>query len=137
MRLADAVMDSLGVLESRVMTEVRKHGQTNVAGVCRSLGDAYAYTTVMTTLDRLYKKGLLNREKDGRAYVYSVKYSAEEMERGLTEDAISRLMDTGTGGVEPLLACIVDSVSDRDRELLDELERLIKEKRQELEMEDK
>ena len=35
--------------------------------------------------------------------------------------------------VKPILSCIVDSVSERDHELLDELERLVKEKREELE----
>lgn len=135
MRLSDAVMDSLGVLENRVLDEIRQLGETNVTGVCQRLGDVYAYTTVMTTLDRLYKKDLLFRRKEGRAYFYKAKYSAEEMEMHLTEDAIARLMETVTGGVEPLLACIIDSVSDRDRELLDELERLIKQKRQEIERE--
>jgi hypothetical protein len=38
----------------------------------------------------------------------------------------------GAKGVEPVLACIVDAISDRDRELLDELDRLIKAKRREL-----
>ncbi len=42
-----------------------------VREVCARLdGETLAYTTVMTTLDRLYKKGLLRREKDGTAFVY-------------------------------------------------------------------
>jgi len=107
-------------------------GETSVAKVNGALNDAYAYTTVMTTLDRLYKKGLLTRRKDGRAFLYTAKYSPEEMERTIAEDIIGSLFETSNGRVEPVLACIVDSVSDRDRFLLDELERLIKEKRLEL-----
>ncbi|MFT3743545.1 MAG: BlaI/MecI/CopY family transcriptional regulator [Pyrinomonadaceae bacterium] len=130
--LSDVVLDSLGDLERKVMVEVRRLGESNVTLVNRAMGDTYAYTTVMTTLDRLYKKGLLNRRKDGRAFLYTSKYSAEELERGMAEDILGRLFDTTTGKVEPVLACIVDSVSERDLQLLDELERLVKEKRSEL-----
>ena len=42
------------------------------------------------------------------------------------------LLVQGADGLEPVLACIVDTVSETDRELLDELDRLIKEKRKEL-----
>jgi len=42
---------------------------------------------------------------------------------------IDRLLGRGSDGVEPILACIIDAVSERDRALLDELDRLIKEKR--------
>ncbi|MEO6655649.1 MAG: BlaI/MecI/CopY family transcriptional regulator [Pyrinomonadaceae bacterium] len=134
-RLSEAVMDSLGELEQKAMLEVRRRGETNVAGVCSAFDDSYAYTTVMTTLDRLYKKGLLERRKEGRAFFYAAKYSPEELERGMAEDVIDRLLGTGVGRVEPVLACIVDSVSERDLLLLDELERLVKEKRLELEKE--
>ena len=132
-RLSDAVVDSLGELERKTMAEVHRLGEVNVGRLCDAFDRSYAYTTVMTTLDRLYKKGLLNRRKVGRAFFYSAKYSAEEMERGVAEDVISHLLDTNTGRVEPVLACIVDSVSERDLQLLDELERLVKEKRRELE----
>ncbi|HEV7700431.1 MAG TPA: BlaI/MecI/CopY family transcriptional regulator [Pyrinomonadaceae bacterium] len=131
-RLADAVTGSLGELEQNVMSELRQQGERNVTGVLEGLGGVHAYTTVMTTLDRLYKKGLLQRRKQGRAFYYSVKYSKAEVERTVAEDVLSRLLDSSLGRVEPVLACIVDSVSERDRELLDELERLVKAKRKEL-----
>lgn len=133
MRLSDAVLDSLGDLERSVIIELSRLTEGNVNQVNAALGDQYAYTTVMTTLDRLYKKGLLERRKDGRAFVYSVKYSLEEMERSVAADVVDRLFDTSSSTVEPVLACIVDSVSERDVQLLDELERLVREKRQQLE----
>jgi len=134
-RLSDAVMGSLGDLERKSMDEVRRQGEANVARICSALDESYAYTTVMTTLDRLYKKGLLRRRKEGRAFFYSARLSREEMERGVAADVIDRLFDNSIGRVEPVLACIVDSVSERDRQLLDELERLVKEKRLALEKE--
>ncbi len=134
-RLSDAVVDSLGELESKVLTIVRSQGETNVGRVSDALDRSYAYTTVMTTLDRLYKKGLLTRFKEGRAFYYSAKYSAEELERGITADVMSTLLDASPSRVSPVLACIVDSVSHRDRQLLDELERLVQQKRLELDKE--
>lgn len=132
-RLSDAVMASLGKLEYQVMAEVRLREETSVREVWERMAGAVAYTTLMTTLDRLFKKGLLSRRKVGRAFHYSAKYSVGEMERGVAGDVIGKLLDTATGSVEPVLACIVDAVSDRDRVFLDELERLVKQKRDELE----
>ena len=132
-RLSDAVIDSLGTLERQMFAEVRAHGEISVREVWEMLDETVAYTTIMTTLDRLYKKGLLSRRKVGRAFLYSAKYSVAEMERGVAKDVISNLLETSTGRVEPVLACIVDAVSDRDRMFLDELERLVREKRRDLE----
>ncbi|MGE3467483.1 MAG: BlaI/MecI/CopY family transcriptional regulator [Pyrinomonadaceae bacterium] len=131
-RLSEAVMDSLGELEQRSMRAIWRTGETSVGELCSEFGEVYAYTTVMTTLDRLYKKGLLERRKRGRAFVYSSIYSLEEMERGVAQDVIAKLLDGGVGRAEPVLACIVDSVSERDHQLLDELERLLIEKRRQL-----
>lgn len=130
--LAEAVTGSLGELEKSVMTELRGGGEMNVNAMLDALGGGYAYTTVMTTLDRLYKKGLLARRKDGRAFQYSVKFTEAEVERNIAEDVLGRLLDSSLGRVEPVLATIVDRVSERDRDLLDELERLVKAKRKAL-----
>ncbi len=132
-RLSEAVVDSLGALERQMLAEIRQHGETSVRQIWQNGGETIAYTTIMTTLDRLYKKGLLNRRKVSRAFYYSAKYSVTEMEQGVAKDVITNLLETGTGRVEPVLACIVDAVSDRDRAFLDELERLVHEKRSELE----
>jgi len=122
-------MDSLGDLEKKALREVWRGGETSVGELCEAFGEAYAYTTLMTTLDRLYKKGVLSRRKVGRAFLYTSLYSIEELERGVAQDVISKLLDTTIGRAEPVLACIVDSVSERDRDLLDDLERLIREKK--------
>ena len=106
--------------------------RTSVRDIVTAFNEQVAYTTVMTTLDRLYKKRLLKRRKDGRAFIYSPRVTRAEFEQGIAEDVIDGLLGGGASGVEPVLACIVDAVSERDRELLDELDRLIKEKRAEL-----
>ena len=132
-RLSDAVIDSLGTLERQMLAEIRQNGETSVRQIWEDGGEKMAYTTIMTTLDRLYKKGLLNRRKVSRAFYYSAKYSMAEMEHGVAQDVITSLLETSMDRVEPVLACIVDAVSDHDRQYLDELERLVHEKRRELE----
>lgn len=124
---------ALGPLERQVLEEAWRGEEISVRDVFVSFDERIAYTTLMTTLDRLYKKGLLSRRKSGRAFLYSPRVTREEFEQGIAEDVIDGLLGRGAHGVEPVLACIVDAVSENDRELLDELDRLIREKRRELE----
>ena len=125
----DAVLSSLGPLEQRVLETTWKLETANVRAVADALDNQFAYTTIMTTLDRLYKKGYLDREMHGRAFVYSPSATPEQMQISILGNVITELLDSATRSVEPLLASIVDSVGDKDRSLLDELERLVKEKK--------
>lgn len=125
----EAVIASLGTLERSTLEEVWRQKEVNVRDVVRAFNDRFAYTTVMTTLDRLYKKGYLERKKVERAYVYSAVMSDEQLQTGIVNDVLTGLIEGATRNVEPVLACIVDAVSDKDRELLDDLERLIKAKK--------
>ena len=131
-RPSDVVLPALGKLERKVMQLAWRRGTVSVREVYDELSGRIAYTTLMTTLDRLYKKGLLAREKDGRAFVYAPRVSPEEFERGIAQDVLDALLGRSQDAVEPVLACIVDAVSEHDRELLDELERLVREKRRQL-----
>jgi len=131
-RPRDVASQALGKLELAVLNEIWRRDESSVRDVYLAFGESIAYTTLMTTLDRLFKKKLLTRRKDGRAFVYLPAVSPNEFEQGIWEDVIDGLLGHGAGEVQPLLACIVDTVSERDRELLDELDRLIKEKRKEI-----
>src|SRR2546422_9702796 len=123
---------ALGKLERQVLTEAWQRGEVTVRDIYVAFGESIAYTTLMTTLDRLYKKKLLDRRKDGRAFLYAPAVSREEFEHGIRADVIDGLLGGGAEGIEPVLAYIVDTVSERDRESLDELDRLVKEKKREL-----
>jgi predicted transcriptional regulator len=131
-RPREVASESLGRLEQDVLNEVWRCDEVTVRDIYLAFGERIAYTTLMTTLDRLYKKKLLTRRKDGRAFIYLPAVSSDELEQGIREDIIEGLLGHGADAVQPVLACIVDTVSERDRELLDELDRLIKEKRREL-----
>jgi predicted transcriptional regulator len=124
---------ALGKLERQVLDETWSRREVSVRDMFLAFEERIAYTTLMTTLDRLYKKRLLGRRKDGRAFLYSPALTREEFENGIREDVIDGLLGQGAEAVQPVLACIVDTVSERDRELLDELDRLVKEKKRELE----
>ena len=119
----------LGVLERQVMNVVWDAGEINVREACERLGAAVAYTTVMTTMDRLFKKRLLARRKVGRAFVYTAAATRDQLEGAVASELVQSLLQQHGGEPLPLLSSLVDAVSDRDRALLDELERLIHEKR--------
>jgi BlaI family transcriptional regulator, penicillinase repressor len=123
--------NSLGSLERSVMQLVWTKGEISVRDACAGVGGAVAYTTLMTTMDRLYKKGLLTRRKAGRAFFYAAAASRAEIEGAVATELVHSLLKRD-GEPLPVLSSLVDAVSERDRALLTELERLIREKRREL-----
>ena len=125
--LGDIVGVPLGARE--VMAVVWQAGEINVREACERLDAPVAYTTVMTTMDRLFKKRLLDRRKVGRAFVYTATATRDEMEGAVATELVQNLLQRHGGEPLPLLSSLVDAVSDRDRALLDDLERLIREKR--------
>jgi predicted transcriptional regulator len=125
----EAVLSTLGPLERKVLDAAWRLERASVRDVVDKLKGEFAYTTIMTTLDRLFKKGYLDRKMHGRAFVYSPRITHEEMQLGILGDVITGLLDSATRSAKPVLASIVDSVGDKDRKLLDELERLVREKK--------
>jgi predicted transcriptional regulator len=119
----------LGRLEREVMDIVWRSGAVNVRDVRVQLSKPAAYTTVMTTLDRLFKKGLLARERDGRAFVYRAALSRQDVEAAVASGLLIGLLERGAGAARPVLSNLVDVIGDRDDALLDELEDLVRQKR--------
>jgi predicted transcriptional regulator len=120
-----------GALEMRVLEVLWARGaEAAVRDVIDEFPSA-AYTTVMTTMERLYRKGVLERRKNGRAFLYRTTETREALESRLLARAIEPLL-TGSNA-QPILSCFVDEVSRHDERLLDELERLVREKRKQQE----
>jgi predicted transcriptional regulator len=85
----------------------------------------------MTTMDRLFKKGFLDRRKSERAFLYSTRFSRQEWEQRRASELVADFLGSHpTRGL--LISCLVDAVGQRDEALLDELEEKIRRKRQEL-----
>lgn len=123
---------ALGPLEIAVMEILWDHGEGNVHDVIEKLGRPLAYTTVMTTLDRLYKKGFLHRHKSERAFLYSTRQTRREWEEKRAGDFMAGFLDGPQSAGELLISCLVEAVGQKDEALLDELERKIRMKRKEL-----
>ena len=122
----------LGRLEFALMEILWSRGESNVREVARELDRPLAYTTVMTTLDRLYKKGLLMRRMPERAFVYAPRLSREEWERARAQNLVEDFLSGGNPSRELLMSSFLDAVGRHDAELLDELEKKIRAKRKEL-----
>jgi predicted transcriptional regulator len=122
----------MGHLEITVMEIVWAHGESSVHDVAQKLGRPLAYTTVMTTLDRLYKKGLLDRRKFDRAFLYAPRLTRADWERKRTGDFLTSFLNGPEPSGDLLISCLVDAFVEQDAALLDELERRIRSKRKEL-----
>ena len=99
--------------------ELIDHGQLEIA-----------YTTVMTTMDRLHKKGLLSRIEENRAFRYFPLVTKEELQRQAAGQVIQQLLASGPASLP--LSYLVEAVTDHDKQLLDELQQLVENKRREL-----
>ena len=121
----------LGPLELQVLRVLWKRGEGTVRDLLDEGLVQGAYTTVMTTLDRLHKKGLLARVRDGRAYRYRPRQTEAECDRAAVADNLRKLLTSGVEASAPV-SLLVDTITEHDVALLDELERAVNRKRREL-----
>jgi predicted transcriptional regulator len=124
----DPLRAAFGHLEREVMEVLWREGPLSVRDVQAQLSRAAAYTTVMTTLDRLFKKGFVARVREGRAFVYTAAYTREQVSAGVASGLLTGFLEEGNPA-RPLLSNLVDVVAERDGALLDELEALVRKKR--------
>jgi predicted transcriptional regulator len=121
------VKQVLGNLEAEVMQALWQQPGQTVSEVEERLRRKreIAHTTVLTTLDRMYRKGYLTREKQGKAFVYAPRYTREQFDREMAQEVLGALL----GGLsEPVLSTFVELIGE-DETKLDRLEELIKARR--------
>jgi predicted transcriptional regulator len=111
----------LGRLESVVLAVVAAAAEPLTVSQVQSqlLGDP-AYTTVMSTLARLAKKGALRQIRDGRAYRYELAAPAGSIDDALTARQMRRLLGDG-GDRAAVLARFVAELDENDERLLADL----------------
>ena len=114
----------LGPLETEILRLIWQRGHATVRELIDSREVSGAYTTVMTTLDRLYRKGLLDRVTEGRAFRYSPRQSRDEFKGSIIRRVMSEVL-LGSTQSAALMSHLVEAVSEHDRALLDDLERAI------------
>ena len=116
---------ALGSLEETLMTILWQGGHMSVREVNACLRERrLAHTTIMTTLDRLFKKGLLSRTKEGLAYIYYPAMTREEYQQRLVGATVAGLMSK-LRDAKPVLAAFVDAATELDKSNLAKLEALI------------
>lgn len=118
----------LGDLEAEVMKIVWQFDRASVRDVYEHLRleKNLAYTTVMTIMSRLADKGLLQKEAQGNAYIYSPTISESEFAQRVVSEVLDGLFDEFS---EPALSHMVDRLSSEDDVKLAQLEKIIKERR--------
>jgi predicted transcriptional regulator len=121
----------LGPLERRLLEAVWERGNVTVRELVEGGDTNLAYTTIMTTLDRLYKKKLLSRQAEGRAYRYTPRFTREEFRREEAGNAFRQMLNASPASSLPL-SYLVEIVSEHDAELLDDLSRMVESKRRKL-----
>ena len=123
---------ALGHLETRVMALLWANGESSVHDVVARLGRSLAYTTIMTTLDRLFKKGLLTRRKSERAFLYAPRWTRPQWQQKQASDFVAGFLAAPQVSEDLLISSLVEAVGRYDTALLDELERKIRNRRKEL-----
>jgi predicted transcriptional regulator len=114
-----------GDLEAEVMHRVWGHdGPVTVREIFEEMRKqrTIAYTTVMSTMDNLHRKGWLNRDKDGKAYRYTAVASREEYSARLMREAMAEAEDT-----EAVLSHFVAQMDGEQSQVLGEVLRKLRE----------
>lgn len=119
-----SVLKPLGELEKLVMDVVWSHGCATVRCVYDEVGAKreIAYTTVMTTMDRLAKKKLLRRTKIGKAYEYTPACSCAELNAKTSQSIVNQLVKHYG---DLAIVQFIDVIDNIDPKKLEELKRQI------------
>jgi predicted transcriptional regulator len=110
----------LGRLERHTLDVIWESEECSVRDVVRRMPRKRAYTTVMTTLDRLYQKGVLNRRKVGGRFLYSARLSRQELEKSMASDLVARVLASSTTSRELIVASLLEAIRRQDARLFHE-----------------
>jgi predicted transcriptional regulator len=119
----------LGPLEREIMKILWTTGDCCVEQVRQRLPRQIVYTTVMTTLVRLFRKGLLERRAEERRFIYSPRLSAEEWGKIAAADSVARYFATPNLSRKLLLSFLMEALLQGDSEFLAEAEEQIRQLR--------
>ena len=115
-----------GDLEEKVMEAIWKLGNATVSETREYLGkEKFAHTTIMTILDRLYKKGILTREKEGKGYRYYPLMTKEEFEKMVAKKVVSDMVRNNPSLAIPAFEGVIEELSPEE---IEKLKKLIEEK---------
>ncbi len=117
-----APFTGIGSLEADILAVVWEKDRTTVRAVYETLRErrTIAYTTVMTVMNNLVKKHLLDQDKSGIAYVYTPAIPGREVGQTVLESVVHKLINDQTGvAVAMLLGLEKDLTPEQTDELRD------------------
>jgi len=119
---------NLGELEMAVLEHLWTTESGDAKGVYKRIGTqrGISLNTIQSTLERLFRKQLLSREKISHSYVYSPSVQRGELMSQLIDDVVKTLSD---GKTDYLLSAFIDYAARSDESSLDRLEELIAQRR--------
>lgn len=96
---------SVGELEASVLAVLWEGGELPTPEVFTLVGRprGLAYTTVLTVLQRLYRKGLVSRRGEGKAHVYSAALSRDQFSERRGEFLAGAMIGLGSAGLSAFL----------------------------------
>jgi predicted transcriptional regulator len=121
-------MGTLGPMETQAMEVLWTCGECQVRDVMKALDRHLAYTTVMTTLDRLFKKKFVSRHKQSRAYIYAPLLTRQEWKENAARDLVHNLMAGPKISRELVIECLVEVVGKEDASVLEDIARMVRNK---------
>jgi predicted transcriptional regulator len=118
----------LGPLETRLLELLWARARAATVRDLHRACPGLAYTTIMTTLDRLYRKRLLLRHREGRAFAYEPRCTRDELFSELVSGHVTDLLGASQRS-SVILSTLVRAVCDTDAALLDQLDALVQAER--------
>jgi predicted transcriptional regulator len=109
----------LGPLERQTLDVIGKSDMCSVRDVVRRLSGKRAYTTVKTTLDRLYQKRILNRKGVGGKFFYSARMSRQELEESIARGLLTRMLASSTTSRELVISSLLEAIRQYNPKLFD------------------
>ncbi|MDQ5853293.1 MAG: BlaI/MecI/CopY family transcriptional regulator [Chloroflexota bacterium] len=121
----DGLVKVLGPLETDIMQLVWREKSTTVKQVHRALQAErdIAYTTVMTTMTRLADKGVLNRRRDGLAYIYTPAVTKRDFEAAMVRRVLDGLMDDYE---EETITYLLDYLAEHDPKRFEQVQKKLR-----------
>jgi len=108
----------LGPLEREAMQILWSGGELSVRDVMQRLPAKRAYTTVMTTVVRLFRKGLLKRRAEDRKFLYSPRLTREQWQQKAASAATARFLATPDTPRDLLVSCLLAALRQSDDAVL-------------------
>lgn len=134
-RSTSNALPQLGGLELNVLEILWEHPELGARDIRERISAARkpSLSTVQSTLERLWRKQLLSRDRQGSAYVYQCRVARSQLLAQLMGGVIRQLH---TGSLDPILSSFVDFADRIDDDTLDQLDQLVQERKRQRQQRD-